>query len=78
MLAERPLYVITTSEFQDVQQQLLRSSLRRPGPDKTGPTLRRRAGTAESERDDGDAKPDQDERPTLKRRDAPSQQLPDR
>ncbi len=78
LLTERPLYVITTSEFQEVQQQLLRAGVRRQNPEKSGPTLRRRVGTNQAEGDDSDTKQDQDERPTLKRRDVPSQQSPGR
>jgi beta-barrel assembly-enhancing protease len=62
-LAARPMYVISTSEFHDVRSQLAsKISGRRSAPEKTGPTLRRPS--------DGEgAKTDEDERPTLKRRD---------
>jgi predicted Zn-dependent protease len=67
LLAPLPQYVISTSEFQDVKQDLTRmTNARRATPEKSGPTLRR--STNPSQRDGEDAKPDQDERPTLKRR----------
>ncbi|SPE32666.1 Peptidase M48, Ste24p [Candidatus Sulfopaludibacter sp. SbA6] len=58
LLRQQPQYVVTTSEFIEVQQQLARSLNRRKAePANTGPTLQR------STRPDED-----DERPTLKRR----------
>jgi predicted Zn-dependent protease len=58
LLAEQPQYVVTTSEFNEVKQQLeTRLNRRRPAPGNTGPTLRRST--------EGNA---DDERPTLKRR----------
>jgi predicted Zn-dependent protease len=69
LLSEQPRYVITTSEFLDVKQQLAAmANVRRASPEKSGPTLRRRVGTATTEKDGVETKPDQDERPTLKRR----------
>jgi hypothetical protein len=66
MLPARPQYVITTSEFQQVREDLtIMANARRAIPEKRGPTLRRPAG---DDREGG--KPDQDERPTLKRRDS--------
>ena len=62
-LAARPMYVVSTSEFQDVRSQLsLMIYGRKSLPEKTGPTLRM---PSDSETN----KTDQDERPTLKRRD---------
>jgi hypothetical protein len=61
--------VITTSEFRDVRQYLQQTLNRRKlTPEKTGPTLRRPAGGNNERIEDPDARPDQDERPTLKRR----------
>ena len=70
LLTAQPQYVVTTSEFQEVTQQLARMVNARKGtPEKTGPTLRRSPGSGRTQGDDGDnSKPDQDERPTLKRR----------
>lgn len=66
ILPARPQYVITTSEFQQVRDDLrIMANARRAIPEKRGPTLRR-----PSEDDREGAKPDQDERPTLKRRDS--------
>jgi len=70
LLKQQPQYVVTTSEFREVQQFLEQSMNRRRNvPVTTGPTLRRPAGgsTDRIEERDG-TKPDQDERPTLKRR----------
>jgi predicted Zn-dependent protease len=74
-LASRPEYVLNTSEFMDVKERLGRLENRRKPMqiDTNRPTLRRRAGTGapgDADADDGKApKTDQDERPTLKRRD---------
>jgi len=73
-LKSRPEYVVDTSEFQDVKARLARLENRhKPDTKDPGrPTLRRPAGSGSSpgaDSDDQDAKPDQDERPTLKRRD---------
>ena len=66
LLPPKPQYVITTSEFQEVKEELTRvANARRVDPEKRGPTLRR---PAEDNREV--AKPDEDERPTLKRRDS--------
>ena len=72
-LEARPEYVLNTSEFMDVKARLaMLENRRRPDPSNVGrPTLRRSPGngTAVGEDSDGKAsKPDQDERPTLKRR----------
>jgi predicted Zn-dependent protease len=70
LLAIRPEYVISTSEFQDIKRQLtLMTNARRATPEKSGPTLRRRAGSTPTQGDGSEStKPDRDERPTLKRR----------
>lgn len=61
LMAHRQEYVVNTSEFQDVRQQLIdRENRRKIAPAKTGPTLRRSA--------EGRGRDDKDERPTLKRR----------
>ena len=68
LLPTRPMYVVSTSEFQDVKQQLnLMINARKVIPEKSGPTLRRRAGSTQGDGTEN-TKPDQDERPTLKRR----------
>src|ERR1017187_959812 len=68
VVEQRPQYLVTTSEFNDVQERL-RSQLnrRKADPKPNVPTLRRpgeRPGPIEdqNQRDQGD-----DERPTLKR-----------
>jgi hypothetical protein len=70
LLSIRPEYVISTSEFQDIKRQLtLVTNARRAAPEKSGPTLRRRAGSTQTQEDGSEStKPDQDERPTLRRR----------
>ena len=73
-LKSRPEYVLDTSEFQDVKKRLaLLENRRKPDhPDDNRPTLRRAPGSGAStdaDSDNKDAKPDQDDRPTLKRRD---------
>lgn len=68
-LPPRPEYVLDTSEFRDVKARLamLENHHRPEDVDSTRPHLRRRPG--ESGEDGKPEKPDQDERPTLKRRD---------
>ena len=69
LLQQRPQYVVTTSEFVEVQQQLARSlNRRRAEPANNGPTLRRSTRSGTGPIDDRDPPPDKDERPTLKRR----------
>ena len=69
LLAAQPQYVVTTSEFQEVTQQLARMvNARKGAPEKTGPTLRRSPGSGRTADDGENTKPDQDERPTLRRR----------
>ena len=67
LLRQQPLYVVTTSEFNDVKQRLTANLAgRKVNPGTTGPTLYRKGST---ERADGeDATSEKDERPTLKRR----------
>jgi predicted Zn-dependent protease len=71
-LKARPEYVLNTSEFNDVKARLAMMHNRRPDTkkdDASRPTLRRNPnGTVEDENDDKKAPKDQDERPTLKRR----------
>jgi len=73
MLPVRPEYVVTTSEFNDVKARLASILNRRKGDikDDNRPRLRRapaNGGTIDEDNDKKE-KPDQDERPTLKRRD---------
>ena len=72
LLRERPEYVITTSEFEEVKERIIAMSNRRklgPNDDPNRPRLKRAPG-AGTEPVEGDAKKteDPDERPTLKRR----------
>ncbi len=72
-LTARPEYVLNTSEFLDVKTRLaMLENRRRPSQKDDGrPTLHRKAGdgtTVDTDEDGKAAKPDQDERPTLKRR----------
>ncbi|MEJ5367079.1 MAG: M48 family metallopeptidase [Bryobacteraceae bacterium] len=72
LLRERPEYVITTSEFDEVRERIIAMSNRRklgPSADPNRPTLKRAPG-AGTEPVEGDKKKteDPDERPTLKRR----------
>jgi predicted Zn-dependent protease len=66
MLKERPEYIETTSEFNNVKLRLMAMHNRRKlePTDSNKPTLRR----APSAGTDGNSKSDDDERPTLKRR----------
>jgi len=73
-LPEKPEYVVTTSEFNDVKARLamLHNHRKVENSDPTRPTLRRGPGTngPVDPNDDGTKpKSDPDERPTLKRRD---------
>src|SRR5262249_19969026 len=70
MLAARPEYVLTTSEFNDVKARLAALHGRRTltdSKDPNGPKLKKKPGTGASA-DDEKGKTDEDERPTLKRR----------
>ncbi len=73
MLKERPEYVVTTSEFQDVKARLMAMHNRRKldPQDPNRPRLRRKPGDGTTTVEDEDGKKtktDEDERPTLKRR----------
>jgi predicted Zn-dependent protease len=72
-LKERPEYVVTTSEFQDVKTRLMAMSNRRKldPQDPNRPRLRKKPGDGTSSGEDEDGrktKSDEDERPTLKKR----------
>ena len=66
-LPARPMHVITTSEFQDVKTQLTILLRGRRNAERTGPTLRRSTGSTRPDAD-GKERGDEEERPTLKRR----------
>ena len=74
ILVAKPEYVVNTSEFNDVKARLAMFHNRRKvdtKEDSNRPTLRRAPGTGTGPVDDNaddKQKPDQDERPTLKRR----------
>jgi predicted Zn-dependent protease len=73
ILVAKPEYVVNTSEFNDVKARLYSLHNRKKSDGKNDPnrpTLRRSPGSGNGpvNTDDG-SKPDQDERPTLKRRD---------
>src|ERR1043166_5593605 len=71
LLKERPEYVVTTSEFNDVKTRLIALHNRRKIDDKdlNRPRLRKAPGAGTASGDDKDSKTgDTDERPTLKRR----------
>ena len=71
LLKERPEYVVTTSEFNDVKTRLIALHNRRKIDDKdlNRPRLRKAPGSGTASGDDKDSKTgDTDERPTLKRR----------
>ena len=72
MLKARPEYVLNTSEFMDVKARLAmlenRTRTVNSQKDADRPTLRLSSGNGTDD-GDGQDKPDQDERPTLKRRD---------
>ena len=75
ILKAKPEYVLNTSEFNDVKNRLAMLHNRRridTKEDSSRPTLRRSPGSGTGpigEEDDKKAPKDQDERPTLKRRD---------
>jgi len=62
MLPNRPEYVVTTSEFNDVRARLKARDVRKPQDDPNRPRLRKSPSVAAPGED-------ADERPTLKRRD---------
>lgn len=73
LLRERPEYVVTTSEFEDVKGRVIAMGNRRrigPGEDPNRPRLKKAPGgsTEPVEADGKKPKEDPDERPTLKRR----------
>lgn len=75
LLEPRPEYVVTTSEFNEVKSRLLAMNNRRK-PEKEDPNrprLRRAPGSGtgpiDADEDGNKPKADEDERPTLKRRD---------
>jgi len=77
ILKAKPEYVVNTSEFNDVKARLYslhnRRKLEKGKDDPNRPTLRRTPGSGTGPVDDNDKQPaDQDERPTLKRRDSSS------
>lgn len=73
MLKEKPEYVVSTSEFQDVKARVMAMHNRRKVDDTKDagrPTLRRNPnGTIDANGNETPSQPDQDDRPTLKRRD---------
>jgi predicted Zn-dependent protease len=76
ILKAKPEYVVNTSEFNDVKARLYSLLNKRKLPagkdDPNRPTLRRAPGSGTDPAGNGDdgQKPDQDDRPTLKRRDS--------
>jgi predicted Zn-dependent protease len=77
ILKAKPEYVLNTSEFNDTKQRLAMLHNRRidiKKDDGSRPTLRRNpSATVDDENSDKKAPKDQDERPTLKRRDSDQQ-----
>jgi predicted Zn-dependent protease len=71
ILVAKPEYLVNTSEFNDVKARLYSLHNRRKSDSKNDanrPTLRRSPGSGTGPVDENDgSKPDQDERPTLKR-----------
>jgi predicted Zn-dependent protease len=75
ILVAKPEYVVNTSEFNDVKARLYsmhnHRKLEKGKDDPSRPTLKRTPGSGTGPVDDNDKQPaDQDERPTLKRRDS--------
>jgi predicted Zn-dependent protease len=76
ILVAKPEYVVNTSEFNDVKARLYamhnRRKFEKGSDDPNRPTLKRTPGSGNGpvDQNDKDQKPDQDERPTLKRRDS--------
>ena len=70
LLKERPEYVVTTSEFNDVKARLLAMHNKRKvdNQDLNRPTLRKAPGAGTSGDGKDKDKGDDDDRPTLKRR----------
>ena len=71
VLPERDQYVLTTSEFLDVQQRLIDYENRRPQEeeDDSRPSLRRRTTASTDEGNAEEGQVEEDERPRLERRD---------
>lgn len=71
VLPERDQYVLTTSEFVDVQQRLIDYENRRPQEeeDDSRPSLRRRTTASSDEGNAEEVQVEEDERPRLERRD---------
>ncbi len=77
MLKERPEYVVTTSEFNDVKGRLamLHNRRKTDSKDLNGPRLKKAPGSGTTTDDGSGTKGSDDDRPTLKRRpDGSSQQ----
>jgi predicted Zn-dependent protease len=77
ILVAKPEYVVNTSEFNDVKARLYslhnHSKKAKGKDDPNRPTLKRSPGSGTGTVDDNDKQPaDQDDRPTLKRRDSDS------
>ena len=77
ILVAKPEYVVNTSEFTDVKARLYsllsHRKMEKGKDDPNRPTLRRSPGSGTGPVDDNDKQPaDQDDRPTLKRRDSDS------
>jgi len=77
ILVAKPEYVVNTSEFNDVKARLYslhnHKKLEKGKDDPSRPTLKRSPGAGSGPVDDNDKQPaDQDDRPTLKRRDSDS------
>lgn len=72
LLKEKPEYVVTTSEFDEVKDRILMLQARRRATpeDPNRPRLRKAGGSGPIEGEEGEKKPKEteDERPTLKRR----------
>ena len=71
ILVAKPDYVVDTSEFHDVKGRLAMMHSRRSAEDPGRPQLRRAPGSGRGTIDSpaGNQKPDEADRPTLKRRD---------
>src|ERR1700691_538455 len=77
ILVAKPEYVVNTSEFNDVKARLYslhsHREMEKGKDDPSRPTLKRTPGSGNGPVDDNDKQPaDQDDRPTLKRRDSDS------
>jgi predicted Zn-dependent protease len=77
ILVAKPEYVVNTSEFNDVKARLYslhsHRKMEKGKDDPSRPTLKRTPGSGTGPVDDNDKQPaDQDDRPTLKRRDGDS------